>query len=220
MTDVLFYGGITNDRSISKKNVYTAIRKLAEVTRKKYPNARILYAIGNWHANPTRKNQYDVDTKRYQRRVLNRIGWYKEACQENGIYYLSDVDTALRKKNNSKYFGPDGHHPSKEGVERLASVIAESISYLNHSTKIRSISLKRSTCSLKVNQSIRLKYKLKARKKCVTKKVVFVSDNPSVCSVNSSTGLVKAKSPGSCQIYCKAFDGSGKYDVCKVTVQQ
>lgn len=49
--------------------------------------------------------------------------------------------------------------------------------------------------------------------------VNYTSSNPAVATVDN-TGLLTAVSAGSCIITCKATDGSGAYDTCKVVVKQ
>ena len=218
VTDVLFCGGIYNDRRFKKEVITKRITQTIEEARRKYPNARIMYAIGNWHS-----NDYHLYTRprarRYQKLVLTRISWYKEACRKNGVYFLKNVEKTLRLKNNQQYFRGDGHHPSKLGIEKLSKAVARSIRHLNKSTKVQAVSLNHRSLSLKPGNTAQLTAKVKAKKKCVTKKVVFVSTKPSVCRVDSETGTLTAVGRGNCKVYCKAFDGSGKYDVCEIHVQ-
>ena len=51
------------------------------------------------------------------------------------------------------------------------------------------------------------------------KKIKWYSTNSKIATVDSK-GIVKTKSKGTCKIYAKAKDGSGKKDYCKVTVRQ
>ena len=51
------------------------------------------------------------------------------------------------------------------------------------------------------------------------KKIRWYSTNSKIATVDSK-GIVKTKNKGTCKIYAKAKDGSGKKDYCKVTVRQ
>lgn len=51
------------------------------------------------------------------------------------------------------------------------------------------------------------------------KNITWLSGNSKVATV-SSTGLVTPVAPGTVNIYCKAADGSGKYNRCTVVVKQ
>lgn len=52
------------------------------------------------------------------------------------------------------------------------------------------------------------------------KTIRYSSSNAKVATVNSKTGLIRAKSPGTVTITAKAQDGSGVLATCKVTVHQ
>ena len=126
VTHVMIIGGIFNDREKTKPEVTTGIRELAAGLRRKFPNARLLYAIGNWHG-----NAFDTDLRKnavyYQRRVTRRLPWYKEACGKAGILFLNGPEYALRGPGNDDYFYPDLHHPNEKGRKRLAEAIAAAV---------------------------------------------------------------------------------------------
>ncbi len=217
VTDVLFIGGIHNDRNHSEKEIRSAVASLASRAKEKYPNARLLFAIGNWHSNDERTS-YQYRAARYQKFIENRIPWYREACAENGIIFLEGVPDALRASNNLRYFKSDGHHPTALGTKKLANAIANAIGKLNRDTKIRRVALNKTTLRLKTGQSTSLKARVKKGRDAASDEILFLSEDTSVCRVNKATGDISAVSPGSCRIICRAADGSGKQAVCTVKV--
>ena len=88
---------------------------------------------------------------------------------------------------------------------------------LSDGVKVTKISLSSTSVSLSIGNTKQLTstiYPSDATDKSVT----WSSNNSSVATVNSSTGLVKAKSVGLATITCKANDGSGILAKCYVTV--
>ena len=118
--NIMFFGGISNDRRSDKTEIQSAISVLRKVTKEKFPKAKVWYVIGNWHSNKTE------GSKAYHNRVNKRISWYRKACKENDIIFIN-VTYALKKENNKQYFLKDGHHPSIKGKRKLAKEIAKKI---------------------------------------------------------------------------------------------
>ena len=132
VTHVLIFGGVYNDwkyGNAERSEVESAMNALAERTRKKFPNAKLMYAIGNWHVNPgcCTDERSKLRASKYQKQLRTRIPWYKEACRKNHIRYLSGVEKTLRKAKNCSYFRADGHHPTREATKKLAAKIAKLI---------------------------------------------------------------------------------------------
>jgi uncharacterized protein YjdB len=69
-------------------------------------------------------------------------------------------------------------------------------------------------------KSVTLKVKSISPSDATSKKVTWSSSNPSVASVNKTTGKVTAKKTGKVTITCTAADGSGVKASCKITVKQ
>lgn len=220
VTDVLIIGGINNDRNHSRKEIENGMKRFAKLARFKYPNARLMYAIPQWTVSvkqiPSREARERVLIR--QIRIKTRMPWYKEACRKNGIYFLSDVRLALRGSNNKKYFKKDLHHPSDEGLSKIAQAVKKAVRKLDKTTKVRSISLNRTTLSLRVKDRYRLSASVRP-KKAASQAVYFSSDRPDLCEVGRTTGVIKALRPGFCQITCTAADGSGTYSVCRIQVR-
>ena len=205
VTDVLFFGGIRNDFMCTKSSVMSAFRRLIIAAKKRYPNARIMYAAGNWQANKS-KAYSKAQIKACQKQLRQRLKWYKEACKKNGVYYLS-IEKTLRKRNNRKFFAEDGHHPSTKGKKLLSQALAKAISKLDRTTKVQKIVLNVSAdLSLAPGETFSIKHECSPTK-ALHKDVMYTSSDPYICSVNQD-GLLTALSPGNCRITCTALDGS------------
>ena len=118
--NVLYYGGIINDRNCTKQKIQRGLGKLFYETRKKFPCVKIWYAIGNWHA-----DNMDGSIK-YQGRVNKRINWYKEICNKCNVTFF-DVTYTFKRSNNKLLFKSDYHHPNLKGRKRLANEIVKNI---------------------------------------------------------------------------------------------
>ena len=219
VTDILFCGGINNDRGYKREKIELAIRKLAVYARRKYPNARIMYCIGNWYAHPDtlKSRQKKRNARNYQKRIRERTPWYRSACRKNGIFFLSSVSKTLRGKQNRKYFREDGHHPTREARRKLAGAIADAAAALNRKTKVRSISLNRRMVVLRTGERFCLCAKTSPAN-AVSGQVLYVSSDPAVCRAGKRTGVLTAVSRGSCLVRCIAADGSGTERICLVKV--
>lgn len=220
VTDILFLGGIFNDRIFSRERILKSITSLARCARRKFPNARIMYGIGNWCKNPSfiKEASRKKFARRYCKDVIERIPWYREACKDNGIFFLSGVAGALRGKNNNRFFLRDGHHPNRVGRKKLAAAIAGSVRKLDRKTKVSKIVLYKKTLKLQPENQFRLKVKSVQPEKAVCKNVIFRSGDSSVCTVGKYSGIVRAEKKGVCTIYCLAADGSGTFAACVVKV--
>lgn len=127
ITHIMIIGGITNDRLKSKAAIQAAIADFAKLAKKKFPNAKLYYAIGNWHADW--KDKTDKASRQavtvYRNRVLTRLSWYKSASKLNGITFLNGPEYALRIANNDSLFVADGHHPNLNGKKLFAKAVVK-----------------------------------------------------------------------------------------------
>jgi uncharacterized protein YjdB len=65
-----------------------------------------------------------------------------------------------------------------------------------------------------------MKVKSVSPSNATNKKVTWKSSDPSIASVNKTTGKVTTKKTGKVTITCTAADGSGVKATCKITVKQ
>lgn len=129
VTHIVIIGGITNDRNRGYSDVQIAASNFVKIAQRKFPSARLYYAIGNWHAEwPDKTDQESRDQVAWHYNIVtDRMSWYKDACKANDITFLSGPEYALRGTGNDVYFGVDGQHPNLAGKEKLASAIAEAL---------------------------------------------------------------------------------------------
>ena len=90
------------------------------------------------------------------------------------------------------------------------------VNVVSSDVKVTSISLSPSTLNLEVGKSEYISETIYPSN-ATNKNVSWTSSNSSIATVNNS-GQVKAVSPGTATITCKAIDGSGITATCKVTV--
>ncbi len=84
--------------------------------------------------------------------------------------------------------------------------------------KVSSISLNKTSASLLIGGTVELSVSNVSPSDAVDKTVTWSSSNPSVASVDASTGVVTAVAEGTATITATAHDGSGKTATCSVTV--
>ena len=106
------------------------------------------------------------------------------------------------------------HVLTKDNAGKLAETISEGVAVSQLAT---SISVNPTSISLTNGQTYQLSATVNPGDTS-NKVVTWSSNNPGIASVNSSTGLVTAVSPGNATITASTTDGSGIQATCSVTV--
>ena len=119
MTDILIVGGAGNDRKCSRADIAQGFRDFCTVASRKFPNARIMYAIPNWSLRNTT----------YQSQVSANIPYYKQLCTQYGVVYLSGLESVL--KGHPEYFFSDQMHWNYAGQKAVSQVLISKIMLLD-----------------------------------------------------------------------------------------
>ncbi|MGN0477449.1 MAG: leucine-rich repeat domain-containing protein [Ruminococcus sp.] len=83
---------------------------------------------------------------------------------------------------------------------------------------VKKITLNKTTAKIKVKKTTKIKVKAITPKNAKIKSVTFTSSNKKIATV-SSKGVVKGVKKGTCYVYAKAKDGSGKSAKVKIIVK-
>lgn len=110
VTDVVVAGGY-NDRYGNKTKVVEGITRFCNVSRNKFPNAKISIGMIGWST-----------IERQQESLRVAIEGYKEGCAVNDVTYMTDAETSLR---SSSLFSSDQIHPNQSGENVIAMNIAK-----------------------------------------------------------------------------------------------
>lgn len=127
------------------------------------------------------------------------------------------------KSTNTKVATVSAKGKIKAVKSGTAKIIVESVNHKKDSiivkigTKVKSISLKKTSITLEKGSTAQLKATVIPRN-ATYKKVSYTSSNSKIASV-SSTGKIIAKKTGTAKVTVKALDGSGVYKICAVTVK-
>ncbi len=134
---VILAGGVVNDFNKLKKlsaetvksRLRTRMKELDTALRKKYPNAKIMYAGMHWCVPGTKASDGTA-----LRTVFNtRMAWYREIAESLKWKYMASVDYVLRAGDAEigKYFLKDGLHPNIRGKRALGIAIANEVKEYN-----------------------------------------------------------------------------------------
>ena len=129
VTRIIIQGGTLNDYlkqsgPSTQETVFAFMKQLNNELKKRYPNAKILYASTNWCAESMVKNRKAevlsalARTEEYAR-LVKKIGWYHMANAEYSLRLSPSVIT--------KYFASDGIHPNNAGKRLIANAMVKDI---------------------------------------------------------------------------------------------
>lgn len=200
ITDIVIMGGIWNDRTSSMTKIRKGAKKLNSLLKKKYPNARIIYAVCNWWDS----NAY------YQSLESNRYSLYRQMAIDNGWIYLEGLETLLH--GHSEYFSADHHHPNAVGSMAIGYAMASAYEKICLST----VKLNKTKVTLKKGSSQKLSVTL-SLPAMNSGGVMWKSSKSSVVSV-SQDGTIRAKRRGRAVITAKTKYG-GRTVKCVVRVK-
>lgn len=119
VTDILIVGGAGNDWRHAQSEIAKDYKALIKEARKRFPNARIMHAVPNWH----------MTSKAYQNGVIKTIPLYKTLAKANGVIYISGLETVLRGKKG--YFYSDNLHWNVQGEKAVTAVLAPKVKALD-----------------------------------------------------------------------------------------
>ena len=98
MVNYIIVEGGYNDHVTDLQEVKEAVDAFIAEAKSMYPNAKIVIGMNGWN-----KKDFDV-----QRKISPLVSVYKQACSENGAYYVSDIEYVGRYASTTFY--PDGVH--------------------------------------------------------------------------------------------------------------
>ena len=109
VTLVLFTGGLNDTSGVSEENVSAAI----SAAKMAFPNARIAIATVGWSTDPVKTGA-----------IANTVLPVYQACGKYGAYYVQNSEYIL---HNYTWLQSDGIHPTQEGVNHIATEMAQAI---------------------------------------------------------------------------------------------
>lgn len=115
VSDVLIVGGSGNDLPMSTNAVKSGYRRTIAAIREKWPNARIMHAIPNWH----------LRSEWYQSTITSRYSLYRSLARTYDVQYLPKCERILSGRWD-RMFG-DGNHPNEKGADAIAKAVVKDI---------------------------------------------------------------------------------------------
>lgn len=141
VTRIIIQGGTLNDYlkasgPSSQETVFKFMKQLNNELKKRYPNAKILYASTNWCVESMVKNRKAevlsalARTKEYAR-LVKKLGWYHMENAENSLRVSSSII--------KKYFCSDGIHPNINGKRLIANAMVKDIKLFEEQERKRAV---------------------------------------------------------------------------------
>ena len=119
VTDILIVGGAGNDFRHTQGEIAKAYNTFVKEAKRRFPNARIMHAVPNWHLTSTA----------YQNGVIKNIPLYQQLAKANGVIYITGTEKVLRGKR--AYFFSDNLHWNRKGEQAVVAVLAPKVKALD-----------------------------------------------------------------------------------------
>lgn len=112
---ILIVGGVRNDMHYSKKYTKAQMKKFNKLARRKFPNAKIYYAIPNWTAESKAKKAKLLARKRFCNSVAKSLRWIRLKKTEKCLYKAK------------RWYEKDRHHPNKKGQRIISNALVKDL---------------------------------------------------------------------------------------------